>query len=88
MGQPLHFLDGSTWDGRYVKGNLNVRALLEDLLKETVSQSVRSSTADEDELENPRKYSSQSRSSGFRGGAGFNLRERRKAGSPADCPQQ
>ena len=36
------------------------------------------------ELENRRKHSSQSRSPGFRGGAGLNLRKPRKTGSPAE----
>ena len=35
------------------------------------------------ELEDCRKHNSQSRSPGFRGGAGLNLRRRRKTGSPA-----
>ena len=37
----------------------------------------------ESELQNGRKHSSQSRSLGFCGGAGLNLRQRRKTGSPA-----
>lgn len=47
MGQRLHFGDGSTWQGRYVKGNLNAAALLEILFEEMVLQSVRYSSADE-----------------------------------------
>lgn len=46
MGQRLNFQDGSTWQGRYVKGNLNASALLEDLFKEIVLESVRYSSAD------------------------------------------
>ena len=51
LGQRLHFGDGSTWQGRYVKGNLNASALLEDLFEEMVLQSVRYSSADEIETD-------------------------------------